>query len=62
VSQNPTSPICKAKTLECATGGYEIVSSTGTGAEISSGGGFSVYSARPAYQTTVRASGLANLR
>jgi hypothetical protein len=47
------SPICQS-TLQCATGGYEIVSSTATGAAITSGGGFSVYSARPAYQATVR--------
>ena len=48
-----SSPICQS-TLKCATGGYEIVASTATGAAIVSGGGFSVYAARPSYQTTVR--------
>jgi hypothetical protein len=46
------SPICKQ--LQCATGGIEITASTRDGAEISSGGGFSVYSPRPVWQNAVR--------
>lgn len=45
-------PICQS-TLQCATGGYEITSSTATGAWIVSGGGFSVYAGRPKYQNAV---------
>jgi len=48
VSNGATAPICS--TYQCATGGYEIVSSTATGALIVSGGGFSVYAARQSYQ------------
>ena len=47
-----TEPICESQ-LQCATGGTEIVCSNAQGALITSGGGFSVYSARPAYQDTV---------
>ena len=55
---SPTSPYCKAPTKgACAGGGVEVVAAPNTPttpAEISSGGGFSVYTAQPAYQVRIR--------
>jgi subtilase family serine protease len=44
----------------CAKVGSETVCSTGTGALITSGGGFSIYSTTPSYQTSQVAGYLAN--
>ena len=52
-------PVCNG-TLQCATGGNEIVCSTATGAEIVSGGGFSWYTGRPKYQDSVVSKYLTN--
>jgi len=57
-SSGAKAPICSS--YQCATGGYEIVSSTATGALITSGGGFSAYSARQSYQDDVVKKYLAN--
>ena len=47
-----TEPVCKQ--IQCASGGQEVVSSTGpAGGRISSGGGFAEYSPMPAYQVDV---------
>jgi tripeptidyl-peptidase-1 len=48
VSNGANAPVCQ--TQQCATGGTEIVASHGTGALITSGGGFSNVAARPSYQ------------
>jgi len=45
-------PICQSQ-LQCAISGSEIASSTSTGALITTGGGFSLYAARPSYQDSV---------
>jgi tripeptidyl-peptidase-1 len=45
-------PICQS-TLQCATGGYEIVASNKVLAFFSSGGGFSTITARPSWQDSV---------
>lgn len=49
-SSGAKSPICQSE-LKCATSGSEQVCSYGTGALITSGGGFSLYADRPSYQS-----------
>lgn len=48
-STGAKAPICQGE-LQCATSGSEQTCSYGTGALITSGGGFSLYAERPAYQ------------
>jgi len=52
-SEGAKAPVCQPPYLKCATGGYEIVSSTATLSEIVSGGGFSWSLPQPSYQSTV---------
>jgi len=62
-SNNPQTPICQAGQPlagQCGTSGQEIVSSTGTGSEIVSGGGFALYSATPSWQAKYVAAYLSN--
>lgn len=51
-STGAKAPICQGE-LQCATSGSEQTCSYGTGALITSGGGFSVFSKRPSYQDAV---------
>ena len=59
-----TAPICQAGgqlNNQCATGGTEVVSSTGpAGGRIASGGGFAAFSPRPSYQDAAVAEYLSN--
>lgn len=57
-SENAKAPVCQQ--IQCATGGTEIVASHGTGALVTSGGGFSGYAPRPAYQDAVVSAYLKN--
>ena len=58
-----TTPICEASgdlNGKCAYAGTEVVSSPKGGGEITSGGGFGLYSERPAYQDTFVSKYLSN--
>lgn len=62
-SQSPTEPICTNHGVTCATGGTEVTATTEKQvAQISSGGGFSNYAPRPAYQASVVAAYLQNAK
>ena len=62
-TKSPEAPVCKSSGQlngQCATDGTEVVSSTDAGSRISSGGGFALYSQRPAYQEAFVAKYLSN--
>lgn len=59
VTGKTSEPVCTGS-LQCATGGYEIVASNKVLAFFSSGGGFSNVAARPAWQESVVAAYLKN--
>jgi subtilase family serine protease len=54
----PSEPICTS--VQCATGGYQIVASNKVLAFFSSGGGFSNVAPRPAWQDAVVTAYIAN--
>jgi tripeptidyl-peptidase-1 len=53
VTGGNSEPICKNGTIQCASGGYEIVASNKVLAFYSSGGGFSNVAPQPSWQATV---------